>query len=186
LSLLRPHLMRRRLLRLAPLTAFALSASALWVLVEHLRAPPDETTPVGNPLIGRPVPQFSIAALGDGPGIRTQDFAGASGPVLLNFFASWCEPCVQEMPVLLGLREQGLAIWGIAYRDRPEAAKAFLTQRGDPYQRLGGDEDGATGPVFGLIGLPESFLISRSGAVVWCWAGGLSRDVVSQSLMPLL
>ena len=167
------------MLRLATLSAFALSGSALWVLFEHARGPVDEPEP--NPLTGQPVPAFAVPPLQDGTGLATRDFAGAERPVLLNFFASWCAPCVQEIPVLLGLRQQGLAIWGIAYRDRPDATAAFLAQHGNPYQRVGRDEQGRLGPAFALIGLPESFLVDRSGVVRWGWAGGLSQDVVAQS-----
>jgi len=172
------------LLRLATLSAFALSGSALWVLFEHARGPVDEPEP--NPLTGQPVPAFAVPPLQDGTGLATRDFAGAERPVLLNFFASWCAPCVQEIPVLLALRQQGLAIWGIAYRDTPAAATAFLARVGNPYQRIGRDDDGATGPAFALSGVPASFLVDRSGIVQWSWAGRLSPDVAAQALTPLL
>ena len=144
----------------------------------------DEPEP--NPLIGRSVPGFTVQPLGDGSGISAPDFAVSGGPVLLNFFASWCAPCVQEIPVLLALRQQGLAIWGIAYRDTPAAATAFLARVGNPYRRIGRDDDGATGPAFALSGVPASFLVDRSGIVQWSWAGRLSPDVAAQALTPLL
>jgi cytochrome c biogenesis protein CcmG/thiol:disulfide interchange protein DsbE len=177
-------LLRRRLLRAASGCAFALSASALWVLIEHLGEQPEDTEPGPTPLIGSSAPAFSLPALGAGPGLASQDLAHAGGPVLLNFFASWCTPCALEVPVLLDLRRRGLTIWGIAYRDAPAATAAFLTAHGDPYQRVAHDDDGRTGPGFSLIGLPESFLIDPSGIVRWGWAGGLSQAVVSTSLLP--
>ena len=102
----------------------------------------------------------------------------AGKPVLVNFFASWCIPCVQEAPVLMGLKQQGVPIWGIAYKDTAEAAAGFLVRHGDPYARLARDEPGRVAIDFGLYGVPETYLIDRAGIVRWRWAGGLSDDVV--------
>jgi len=110
-------LLRRRLLRLAPLGAFALSASALWVLVEHASAPDDDVLePAASVLVGGSVPAFTLPPLTDGPGLGAQDFAAASGPVLLNFFASWCTPCLQGIKKIgegmaLGEGMQTFAAW---------------------------------------------------------------------------
>jgi cytochrome c biogenesis protein CcmG, thiol:disulfide interchange protein DsbE len=178
-------LLRRRLLRLAPLSAFAISASALFVLLEHRWSASKDDEPISISLVGSAVPEFTLPAIGENTAPRTADLTDAKGPILLNFFASWCSPCLQELPLLLRLRQTGLAIWGVAYRDRPADATAFLRAHGDPYQRLGHDDDGKLGPLFDLIGLPESFLIS-GGIVRWGWAGGLTEAVSHQALLPLL
>jgi cytochrome c biogenesis protein CcmG/thiol:disulfide interchange protein DsbE len=165
-----------------------LSASALWVLAEHQREAtlPDDLEPDPASLVGSPVPAFDLPPVGDGKGVGLQDLAGAGGSVLLNFFASWCTPCQLEIPLLLTLRQKGVDIWGIAYRDQPKDTVAFLRAHGNPFQRVGHDDHGSTGPAFGLVGLPETFLIAADGTVRWGWAGGLNRHVVEQSLLPLL
>lgn len=84
------------------------------------------------------------------------------------------------------LKQQGVLVWGIAYKDSVEATGEFLRNGGDPYARVARDEAGTAGSEFGLYGVPETFLIDRSGTVRWYWAGGLSDDVVRRSLAPLL
>ncbi len=106
--------------------------------------------------------------------------------MLLNFFASWCIPCVQEAPVLMTLKQRGLPLWGIAYKDKVDATADFLQQNGDPYTRIARDEPGRVAIDFGVYGVPESYLVDKAGIVRWRWAGGLSEDVVQQSLAPLL
>jgi cytochrome c biogenesis protein CcmG/thiol:disulfide interchange protein DsbE len=106
--------------------------------------------------------------------------------VLLNFFASWCLPCAQEAPVLARLRQGGATIWGIAYRDKPDAAAAFLQRHGDPFARVALDDAGAAGIAFDVSGVPETYLVDPRGIVRWSWAGGLSVDIANRSLIPLL
>ncbi len=84
--------------------------------------------------------------------------------MLLNFFASWCLPCVQEAPVLMALKQRGLPIWGVAYKDKPEPAAAFLQQNGNPYQRVAVDQPGRAAIDFGLYGVPETYLVDGTAS----------------------
>ena len=63
-------------------------------------------------LVGRPVPAVQTAALAGGPARPIREALG-QGPVLINFFASWCAPCAQEHPQLMALRARGVRIVGI-------------------------------------------------------------------------
>ncbi|HEY1930927.1 MAG TPA: redoxin domain-containing protein [Acetobacteraceae bacterium] len=178
---------RRRFVLLAPLGAFAAVDAALWLL-------PGEAPGliaygphgVASPLLGRRLPSFSLPGLGSAGGFSSSDVVGSGHPVLLNFFASWCEPCQQEMPVLLRLARQGAAIWGIDFRDRTADAEGFLRQRGDPYRRVARDDQGQVARLFGIDGVPESFLVDPSGIVRWHWVGGLDDAIVPHQLEPLL
>ncbi len=176
----------RRALLLAPTGAVLLGGAAALVLRERQRQDSDAPEALPNLLVGRPVPAFSLSGLDARPGFAGADIVAAQGPLLLNFFASWCVPCVQEMPVLLRLAHGGLAVWGIDYRDKPDDAAGFLQSNGDPYRRIGCDRSGGAGDAFGLYGLPSSFLVDRGGVVRWSWAGGLSDRIVSRYLDPLL
>ncbi len=178
-------LLRRRLLRIGAFGSLALSGSALWVMLEHAReTAPAEPEP--NPLLGGPVPRFALPGLTDGAGVSSTDFVQAGRPVVLNFFASWCQPCRQEWPLLLALRDQGATIWGIAFRDHPADTQAFLQAAGNPFARIGRDDDGSLAGPFHLLGIPETFLIAPDGSVRWSWAGELHRREVTDTLRPLL
>ena len=104
-------------------------------------------------------------------------------PVLVNFFASWCVPCVAETDVLADVAAR-LPIWGIAYKDAPEGAAGFVTRTGNVYTRLGADRSGAVAIDWGVTGVPESFLVDRTGIIFGHWVGGLTDAAVSCELLP--
>ena len=74
---------------------------------------------------------------------------------MVNVFASWCVPCIAEAPVLAELEARGVAIDGIAVRDKPEDVAAFLQRNGDPYDRIGADLQSNVQLALGSSGVPE-------------------------------
>src|SRR5438067_3613358 len=123
-----------RAVRFAPLVLLLLIVGAL---VWRLATPADAN--VHSRLEGKPVPTFVLAAaLPNKPAISSGDLA-TGHPRLVNIFASWCVPCVTEVKVLQGLKARGVAIDGIAVRDRPDDLADFLARNGDPYERIGSD-----------------------------------------------
>jgi cytochrome c biogenesis protein CcmG/thiol:disulfide interchange protein DsbE len=177
---------QRRVFLLAPLGVAAVGGAAFWTLLGRMRAGSYDPHGVPSMLIGKPLPSFSLPGQQPSQGFASTDIIAGGRPVLINFFASWCIPCVQEAPVLMVLKEQGLPLWGIAYKDKADATTDFLHQNGDPYTRVARDEPGRVAIDFGVYGVPESYLVDKAGIVRWRWAGGLSEDVVQQSLTPLL
>ncbi len=176
----------RRALLLAPLAVAALGGTGFWLLLQRMSEGTYDPHGLPSMLIGKPLPRFSLPGLPPGQGFSSTDVTAAGRPALINFFASWCIPCVQEAPVLMTLKQQGTSIWGIAYKDKPEATQDFLRQNGDPYTQIARDEPGTAAINFGLYGVPETYVVDKSGIVRWRWAGGLSDDVLRQSLVPLL
>ncbi len=180
-----PALSRRALLRM-PLGIGAVFATGTWLLYDHLQRGADHSLAPPSPLIGKRLPAFSLPGQPSGQGFSDADVIAAGRPILLNFFASWCMPCAQEAPVLRALKQQGVAVWGIAYKDAPAATSEFLRNGADPYGRVARDEQGTVGNVFRLNGVPETFGIDKSGIVRWHWAGALSGEVLRWSLEPFL
>ena len=114
-------------------------------------------------VVGRPVPVDALPSLESGAS-RPLHVAG-QGPVLINFYASTCAPCVEEAPALMALKAQGVPIIGIAWKDTPEKAQAFLQRYGDPFAAKYVDRSGRAGVDFGISGVPETFAVDASGVV---------------------
>jgi len=177
---------RRRALLLAPLGVAAVGGTAFWLLLQRMSEGTYDPHGLPSMLIGKPLPKFALPGLPPSQGFSSTDVVASGRPTLVNFFASWCIPCVQEAPTLMALKQQGVPIWGIAYKDKADATQGFLHENGDPYTRIASDEPGTVAINFGLYGVPETYVVDKSGIVRWRWAGGLSDDIVRQSLDPLL
>jgi len=83
-------------------------------------------------LDGREVPNLTLPSLKEGAPVSLRQ-AAAEGPMVVNFFASWCAPCEIEHPVLMSLKGDKVRVVGIAYKDAPPNTQALLTRLGDPY-----------------------------------------------------
>jgi cytochrome c biogenesis protein CcmG/thiol:disulfide interchange protein DsbE len=136
-------------------------------------------------LLDRPAPEFDLPPLLDTkPGIARADLA--DGPMLVNFFASWCVPCRLEHPVLTKLAGDGVALQGVAYKDKPEDARNWLQALGDPYRRIGQDRDGRTAIEFGVYGVPETYVIDRRGTIRYRQVGPITPADLDTKIKPLL
>jgi cytochrome c biogenesis protein CcmG, thiol:disulfide interchange protein DsbE len=147
-----------RLAAFAPLVALVLAVIlfAGWSLWGN-----PHVTPMA--LVGKPVPDVTLAALDGGSPVALP--VAAKGPVLINFYASWCAPCAQEAPALLALKAEGVRIIGVAYKDDPAAASGFLTRLGNPYAQVLTDRDGRGGMEFGVTGVPETYAVDAKGVI---------------------
>ncbi len=178
---------RRRALLLAPLAVAGLGGAGFYAMLRGLGTGDYDPRGVPSALIGKAPPDFSLPPLeGTGlPGLSAADLK-AGKPMLVNFFASWCVPCVIEHPQLMRLARNGVAIMGIAYKDKPADSLGFLKQRGTPYARLGVDQPGRVAIDWGLYGVPETYLIDKSGIVRWRMAGPVTEEILDQQVIPLL
>ena len=121
------------------------------------------TTVLPSALIDQPAPEFALPPLAGGgePGFSSADLHGKVS--LVNVFASWCAPCRAEHQVLNALAQsKRVPIYGINYKDKPEAARAWIAELGNPYTRIGAD-DGRVGIEWGVYGVPETFVVDRAG-----------------------
>ena len=175
---------RRRLLRIGAFGSLALAGSAAYVLLTPPEPDPMDLVPLPDPDRVAPMPHVALPALPGAEGFTTADIRQGGRAVLVNVFASWCAPCVIEAPVLNALHRQGVTLWGIAFRDKPEAIAAFLERHGNPFTRIGYDPSGAaTGPL-ALSGVPETLLVDGTGTIRWRWPAGITDDMARETVLP--
>jgi cytochrome c biogenesis protein CcmG/thiol:disulfide interchange protein DsbE len=104
---------------------------------------------------------------------------------LVNVFASWCVACLQEHPLFIQL--QGVVpIHGINYKDDQSDALAWLATHGDPYVRIGADRKGRVGIDWGVYGVPETYVIDRSGDIRFKQIGPITASAWRDTLWPLI
>jgi len=169
--------MTRFLLPLGVFLALALALAA------GLRRDPRE---LPSALIGKPAPAFVLPLLEkDGASVRSSDLRGKVW--VLNVWASWCGPCQLEHPLLVDLAAKSSApLYGMNYKDQPQAARAWLARLGDPYAATLVDADGRVGIDYGVYGVPETFVIDRSGTVRFRFPGALTQEVIDRKVLPLV
>jgi len=169
-----------RVLRFAPL---ALLLAIVGALVWRLTTPVD--TNVHSKLEGKQVPAFTLAAaLPNKPTVSSADLA-TGRPHVVNVFASWCVPCIDEVKVLQVLRSRGVSIDGIDIRDRPDDLAGFLARNGDPYERIGNDPQSQVQIALGSSGVPESFIVDGRGIIRYQQVGAIEAKDVSMILSKL-
>jgi cytochrome c biogenesis protein CcmG/thiol:disulfide interchange protein DsbE len=144
----------------------------------------DKKQDLPSPLIGKPVPEFSLPLLGQEDTIISSDDLRGE-PVLVNFWASWCVTCRVEHPVIEELaRMDVLKIIGMNFRDEPEDAAAWLRQFGNPYTMVIHDYTGRTSIDFGVYAAPESFLLDENGVIVFKQLGALTPEIIETEILP--
>jgi len=136
--------------------------------------------------IGEPAPAFALADL-DGRPIRLADLRGR--PVVVNFWASWCGPCVEEFP-LLGRaldrhHDQGLAVVGIVFNDHSESARAFMTRMGARWPAAM-DPGGELAAGYGIFAPPATVFIGPDGIVRGRQIGPFSAADLERQLALIL
>ena len=179
---------RAGLLRLLPVAVFA-AIAALFALALHSGDP----SKVPSALIGRPAPETNFPPL-DGlladakkvPGFTTADLT--KGEVtIVNFWASWCGPCVEEHPLLADLKiATGVNIFGVNYKDQATAARRFLGRYGNPFTVVGTDESGRNAIEWGVYGMPETFVVNGKGEIIYKHVGPLSPTAISDKFVPII
>ena len=137
-------------------------------------------------LMDVPAPEFDLPpVMGRERGLSSSDLKGDVR--LVNFFASWCPPCWREHPLLVQLTEDGVvAVFGINYRDRPEAARRYLDRLGDPYARSGADIDGKVGQAWGVAAMPTTYIVDRRGHIVYKHIGPITQSDLDKTILPVI
>jgi cytochrome c biogenesis protein CcmG/thiol:disulfide interchange protein DsbE len=139
---------------------------------------------VPSPLIGKPAPHFELPLLHE-PDKRfsQKDMLGAVW--VLNVWASWCPPCLQEHPVVTELSKT-VAVIGLNYKDAREDALPWLKRNGDPYRLSVYDAAGRIAIDYGVYGVPETYVIDQRGVIRYKHIGPLTPEISKAKLAPLL
>jgi cytochrome c biogenesis protein CcmG/thiol:disulfide interchange protein DsbE len=141
---------------------------------------------VPSPLIGKPAPSFVLAQLHEPS--KTLGPADLKGQVwLLNVWASWCVSCREEHPLLVELgRAKLVPIVGLNYKDESTAGKRWLAQYGDPYNVSVVDRDGRVGIDWGVYGVPETFVVDKTGTIRYKQIGPITAEALEKKILPLV
>ena len=140
-----------------------------------------------NILFDEKLPNFKIINLfDDSKKLTNVDINNQQ--VLINFFASWCAPCKDELPLIFTLKNNypNMMIVGIDYKDKKSDALKFLEKEGNPYNFVGLDNNGNIGLEFGVFGLPETFILNNGGKIIYKHLGPVTKKVVRNEISPLL
>jgi len=141
---------------------------------------------VPSALIGKPVPAFSLPRLDDASKkFSAQEMKGKVW--VINVWASWCAPCRQEHPLVNDMVKQGGApVVGLNYKDKPDNARAWLTELGNPFVANASDIEGLVGIEFGVYGVPETFVIDQAGVIRLKHIGPLTPEALQGKILPML
>ena len=175
---------RLRWLVYVPLLVFMALA---WLLFERLGAGDPASIP--SVLIGQSAPLLNLPGLDGAPRLTDADLRAGHVSVV-NVFGSWCEPCHYEHQYLMALaadselKAKGVAIYGVAQRDSDENVRRFLGAKGDPYAKVGLDQDNRAGIDWGVYGVPETFIVSGDGKLVFKLVGPMTAETLESEVKP--
>lgn len=145
---------------------------------------------IPSPLIGKEAPAFELPRLAGVAAPDTSSISSASlsgKPYLLNVWASWCMPCLQEHPQMMALAQRHrIRMVGMNYKDRPEDARRWLARNGNPFDEIMVDAQGRTAIDFGVYGVPETFLIDGEGRIRRKIVGAISIETLQNELLPAI
>jgi cytochrome c biogenesis protein CcmG, thiol:disulfide interchange protein DsbE len=179
---------RRLLLALLPLIIFMALAAVFTV---QLLSGRDESL-IPSALIGKPAPAMTLppveGLVKDGQPMPGLDPAGFAGQVtLVNVWASWCVPCRVEHPLLMQLAaDKRIRLVGLNYKDKPENARSFLGELGNPFSAVGADTTGRAAIEWGVYGVPETFIVGRDGKVLYKHVGPFDPVSIRDELVPVI
>lgn len=182
------HMKKRRRRIVIFCVVSLLNVGLLALLLTQLLTPASK--PVSDPLIGKSAPNFSLAMLPDSKStLSLSNFKGK--PIMLNFWASWCDPCKQEAPLLentwkqMQAQRKEVVFLGIDFQDSNNDAINFLRLYNITYPNVV-DASGSVASEYGVTGLPHTIFINRHGTVTAKVAGQLTAQVLASNLQSIL
>lgn len=154
-------------------------AALLGVLLLNLGRDPHA---IRSPLVGRTAPAFSLPPVGGGAPVTSESLRGR--PLVLNFWATWCAPCIEEHETLVGAARalgRDVQFLGVVYEDEEDRVQAFLRRYGSSYPSLL-DPDAKTAIAYGVAGVPETYFIDAAGVIRAKVAYPLSPQAMAENI----
>lgn len=140
---------------------------------------------IPSPFIGKQAPAFDLNILNQTDRFTPQSMLGKVW--LLNVWASWCTSCREEHPLLIEFSKQKLVpIIGLNYKDKDPEAIEWLKELGNPYDFSVVDAKGNVGIDYGVYGVPETFVIDKTGKIVHKQIGPLTPEALNKDILPLI
>ncbi len=177
----------RYLVAVIPLAIFAVFAGVAGKMLYDQDVNGLDISAIPSALIGTKAPTLTLPALDGSNTVALTSEAIAGKLTLVNIFASWCVPCRQEHPILKELaKDPRLNVVGINYKDKNENALRFLGELGNPYKAIGVDPNGKAAIDWGVYGIPESYLVSADGTILYKKVGPFDPQSLETGLYPAI
>ena len=168
-----------------PLLVFAVVVGFFYSTIDKISEGEYNPQTLPSALVNKPVPNFDLPRVEDlAQRVTNKHLLGSIA--LINVWATWCPSCHVEHGYLNYLKQQGVVIFGINYKDDRAAANQWLSSKGDPYQINIFDEQGKLGLDMGVTGAPETYLIDHRGFVRMRFQGPVDEHVWQQKFVPLI
>ncbi|CEG56368.1 DsbE family thiol:disulfide interchange protein [Legionella fallonii] len=165
--------------KIVPVVLFLLLSVFLW---RGLSLDPHRLPSVQ---LGKTLPVFTLPQLQE-PNSTFSSTQLRNQVALLNVWASWCAACVDEQVFMMQLAREGVPIYGLNYKDKPEDALRWLVQWGNPYKLIVQDREGKAAIDLGVYGAPETFVIDKKGIIRYRHVGIMNQEAWSKDISPLI
>ena len=143
-----------------------------------------DSSALPSPFINKQLPYISGEKLGAYPTFTHQEF-GKGNVIVLNVFASWCVPCLQEHSQIKTLSET-VTTYGMAWKDTPQDSLKWLAKNGNVYHKILSDYSGRAGIDIGVYGVPETFILDKKGVLIYRHTGAITKQDLTQTIMPII
>ena len=135
-------------------------------------------------MIGKKLEAFTAEDLNGKAPLTLDDFK--KEPAILNVWASWCVSCRFEEDVLKEISKKSYKLYGLATADQPDAVKKYLKENGNPYTKVFLDPKREISIGMGVVGTPETFIVSKDGVVFYHFRGPITDEELNSKIIPII
>ena len=158
-------------------TSFIIVISLIFISFFYLLITERNPSEIRSNLINKDIPSFQSKSLFKNKKFISNDEFG-NEIVLVNFFATWCKPCLDEHEFIKGFsNKKKIKIIGINYKDNPKKTIKWLKKLGNPYSNIPLDKNGRIAIEWGVYGIPETFLINSKGFIKYRHVGPITKKI---------